>query len=128
MKTVLNVLGACALLLGVSSGWAAEAEEPAVMDVITIDTTNASEPYLATHKEFTELYRQKGSQGERSLWFNAWGGTNTGLAIVTIRYPNMAALAADGVLVRSSEYQAISQGFFEKGFRVQSRAIVIEQR
>ena len=128
MKTVLNAMVACVLLLVASSSWAAEAEEPAVMDVVTIDTTNASEPYLATHNKFTELYKQKGSQGERSLWFNAWGGTNTGLAIVTVRYPSMAALAADGALVRSSEYQAIGQEFLEKGFRVESRAIVIEQR
>lgn len=106
----------------------AEEAAPGVMEVVAIDGTGASEPYAPLYDKFTAVYKKMGSSGQRSLWANVWAGNNAGLAIVTIEYPNMAALAADGAIVSSAEYQALSQEFFQKGYRIASRSIVVKQR
>ena len=62
------------------------------------------------------------------IWANVWSGNGTGLAIVTIEYPSLAALGEDNKVVNSEEYQEVAQEFFSKGFRVSSRSIVVNQR
>ena len=129
MRNLYQIL-AVVVGLGLFAPVATYAEEaaPRVMEVIAIDTSGASEPFTATFDKYTAVFKKLGSAGERRLWANTWAGSNSGLSIVTIEYPNMAALAADGAVIRSPEYQEVSQEFFQKGFRVSSRSIVVNQR
>ena len=106
----------------------AEEAPPGVMEVIIIDGSSAGQPFVPFFDRFTEVYKKQGSAGERRLWANVWAGPNAGTAIVTIEYPNLAALGDDGKIVNSEAYQEVAQEFFGAGFRVASRSIVVNQR
>ena len=79
-----------------------------VMEVVVVDARDASEPFPPLFDRFSEVYKQYNSAAERTLWLNAIAGPQTGVLIVAIQYPNIAAYAEDSEIVPSSEYQALA--------------------
>ena len=104
------------------------AEAPTeVVEVVIIDSTGASEQFAPMFDRFSTVYKKHNSPSERSLWGSVFAGPNTGSQVVYIVYPTLEAFAADKT-VESADYQALSQEFAEKGFRVSSRMLNFRNR
>ncbi len=106
----------------------AQESPPELMEVIVIDPSAASETYQALFDKFTEFYKKNGSPAQRTLWNNAYAGSETGVVIVQIRWPNMAAFAAGDEMFQNPAYQALSQEFQQKGFRITSNSLMFRAR
>jgi hypothetical protein len=94
-----------------------------VMEVFIIDASEATAPLAPLIDRFVELNKKHNSPSERALWFNAHAGAQTGVFISTIRWPSIAAFAADPVPA-TPEAQALQQELFQTGFKVVSRSLI----
>ena len=94
-----------------------------VMEVFVIDASEATAPLAPLIDRFVELNKKHNSPSERALWFSTFAGAQTGVFIATIRWPSLAAFAADPVPA-TPEAQALQQELFQTGFKVQSRSLI----
>ena len=119
----LGFIAAALAILIVPATTFAQQGPTEVREVIMINAQNADEPFGPLFTRYSAVYAQYKSKGVRELWFSGYAGQQTGLNIVTITYPDMNAFAAGGNVISSPEYQALSQEFQQKGFRVVSRSL-----
>jgi len=127
-KTKIGFVAALLIALFVPLISAAAEAPTDVMEVVIIDQTGASEPFAPMFDRFSEVYKAQDSAAVRSMWFNAYAGQQSNVLIVSLRYPSLAAFAADGGVVPSPAYQALAQEFQQKGFRVVSRSLSFQGR
>lgn len=100
MRTVL-----CSVLTGLALAFAATAAlaaEPAVARVVVVQTDNA-DAYIKELARGQELLQKMQSTGKIHAWKARFAGAEAGAVVVTIEYPNIAALASDDAKIAASE-------------------------
>ena len=107
---------------------AEEAPQP-VMQVTFIDTNGDNAKYLELYDKISEVYKNTGNPGARTLWGAGFAGTATGTTILTVEYPSMSAMAeANGKTFASKEYQALSTEFQSAGMSFTSNSLMFNLR
>jgi hypothetical protein len=110
VRTILfSVFSALALALSLTT--TALAAEPAVARVVVVQTDNA-DAYIKELAHGDELLKKMGSQAKTiHVWRARFAGPETGTVVVTIEYPNLAAVASDDAKIAASdEYKAWIKG------------------
>lgn len=104
LRRIALVLVVLTLILGISS--AAFAQKTAVQRVVIIKTDHV-DAYLQLLAKGIELQKSLGVTPRTQAWQATFAGSDTGTIVVTIEFPDMAALAdASTKLNASSDYQA----------------------
>jgi hypothetical protein len=109
MKTALfSVLVGLTLVFAAST--AAFAAEPAVARVVVVQTDNA-DAYIKELARGQELLQKMQSPAKIHAWRARFAGAEAGAVVVTVEYPNIAALASDDAKIAASEeYRAWIKG------------------
>ena len=116
-------------LLLVSLPSLAADDPPHVLQVLVIDTNGDNDKYLELYDKISEVYKNTGNPGERTLWGAGFAGTATGTTILTVEYPSMSAMAeANGKTFASKEYQALSTEFQSAGMSFTSNSLMFNIR
>ena len=99
-----------------------------VMEVIVMDASDATGRFAPFSDQVAELAKEYDSPAERNVWFNAYAGNQSGLVIVTIRYPSIAAVGEDAEMYASPEFQAVMEEVRQTGFKIISRSLTLRVR
>ena len=89
---------------------AAFAQKATALRVVVVKTDNVA-AYVQEIEKGRQLAKSMGLQGQVRVWRARFAGPQAGTVVVSIEYPNMAALASDDAKVNaSSEYQSWLKG------------------
>jgi hypothetical protein len=97
-KTGSAVLAGLALLLISAQALAAE---PVVMRVIVVETADVS-AYMHEVTTLSSLSKKAGMPMTLRVWKARFAGPNTGTVVVSVEYPNLAALAKNDAALGSN--------------------------
>jgi hypothetical protein len=97
-KTGSALLAGLALLVISAQALAAD---PVVLRVIVIETADVS-AYVHEVTNLSALSKKAGAPVILRVWKARFAGPNTGTVVVSIEYPNLAALAKSDDLMRSN--------------------------
>ena len=109
MRTVLFPV-LVGLTLAFVASTATFAAEPAVARVVVVQTDNA-DAYIKELARGQELLQKMQSPAKIHAWRARFAGPEAGSVVVTVEYPNIAALASDDAKIAASEeYRAWIKG------------------